>query len=634
MSTGWKLARSVVVAVVMGCFVLPALAEMTAPEKLSKASELFKAGQYDQSKALLLEIDAAQLNAEQKHQRDELSEEVVVAINQSNKARRDLQDAEKALESGDRTRAGDLFRAVQKNAYASADQVGRAKNGLATIARQRELESKLPAKKPAKVATRPAAATTQPSRANQRGAAVSVAAQPAQSMDRSQAAAAVRAGNEALAHGQLDLAERHFQEALRISPNNADAISGLELVRQYRKAEGQSQLLGKAEQRRQAVAQRTEVLFRQNERDIRQAIADKQFDVARERLELTRRMVDGARRDFSVEDYNALVRQMDSLARFIDSEQHAYQEVQAQQQRKTARELEQQRRERDEQERQERIGQLFEQVMQLRGERQYEKAAAILREILVIDPTYERAKFVLDDMEQAALIKKQRDNNLKARNNLVEALEEAESARTPEVTGKDNQVVAYPSEEEWRIIAERDPFGAGISGEDEQDRRVREKLREKAPPVDFAEGTGLEEVLNWISEHAKVSISPNWNALTVIGIDGTSDTMGIKLENADFEAVLNLALSNVSGAAGEVDYDVYKGILRISTREDLDQKPGPYSRVYDVSDLLIRIPSFRSSSEGMGGMGGMMGGMGMGGGMMGGMGMGGMGMGGMGGMPG
>jgi type II secretory pathway component GspD/PulD (secretin) len=603
----------------IGLLAIPALAETSATDKLDQAAQLFKSGQYQDCKALLLEIDGGQLNADQNRRRNELAEEVVVAINQSSKARRDLQDAEQALSSGDRKQAGSLFQAVQKNAYANADQKNRARNGLATLSRQQELDAQVsgtttrPASAPAPASTRPAAAP----------------ANGAASADNAGlAAAAVRAGNEALAKGQLDLAEKRFQEALRVVPNYPEGLSGIELVRQYRRAEGQPELLGEAQQRRQAFAQRTRVLFRQNEQDIRQAIGEKQFDAARERLELTRRTVENARRDFAPEEYNELTRQLDSLTRFVESEQRANADLQAQEQRRAARQQEEQRRERDEKERAERVGQLFDQVTQLRRERQYEKAADLLRQILVIDPNYERASFMLEDMQQASLIQKQVHDRTIFTNQNAEAIQEAESARIPEVTGAGEKVVAYPTEEEWRIIAERDPFGAGITGEDEADRRTRERLGESAPPIEFPEGSGFDDVLNWLREQSRVSINVNWNALSVLGIDRTTDTLGISLQNARFETILKLLLDNVGGAEGQLDYDVLDGIVRISTREDLDRNTS--TRVYDISDLLIKIPSFRSENDqggmgmggnygggmggGMGGIGGMSGGGGYGGG--------------------
>nr|HPZ98603.1 hypothetical protein [Phycisphaerae bacterium] len=591
MSTGRNLPRWFVTTMIVGMLGSPGLAQ-TAAEKLDKAASMFKAGQYDEAKALLMEIEPNQLTAEQNRTRGELVEEVVVAINQSNKARRDLQDAESALEANDRTRAAALFRAVQNNPYATEDQKNRARNGLTTISRQEELESRL-----ASPATRPAAAAaTQPAVQVNRDfvsgpgepaprppmaapQAAPVAAAPAS--DAGLAAQAVRAGNEALGRGQLDAAELRFQEALRIVPNMPEALSGLELVRQYRRAEGQPGLLDEVQQRRRAVSQRVEVLFRQNERDIRQAIEARQFDVARERLELARRQVESARRDFQPpERYSELMRQLDSLARFIESQQRAFEQAEAAEQRRAARELEEQRRERAEQERQERVGQLFDQVMELRRERQYERAAELLREILVIDPSYERAQFMLDIMEDAALVKKQREDRQAIFAKMAEALQEGESTRIPNVTGAGDKIIAYPSDEEWRIITERDPYGAGLTGEEEADRRTRERLRESVPSIDFPEGTSFEEVLNWLREQSGVSVDVNWNALGILGIDRTTDTLGISLQNTKFETILRLLLENVGGPEAALDYDIIDGIVRISTREDLDQNTS--TRVYDV----------------------------------------------------
>lgn len=640
MSTGRNLQRCVLSAFLVGLLSALCLAQ-TAAETLDRAAQLFEDGQFEESRSLLMQIEPNQLTADQNRQRGELIEEVAVAINQSNKARRDLRDAESALEDGDRSRAAGLFRAVQNNTYATQDQKARARNGLATLSRQRELESQLaaPATRPAE--SNPPEAQEAPAQPEpvdrtfirspeaQPGTPVGDEAAPAS--DEELAAAAVRAGNEALGRGQLDLAERRFQEALRISPNLPDALSGLDLVRQYRRAEGQPGLLDEVQQRRRAVTQRTEVLFRQNEREIRQAIQDREFDVARERVELTRRLVESARRDFQPpERYSELMRQLDSLVRFIDSEERAYEQTVAAQQRRAARELEMQRRERDERERDERIGQLFERVQELRARREYERAADLLREILVIDPTYERARFLLDALEDAALIRKQRLDRQELFTNMVEALQEGESARNPNVTGANDKIVAYPSEEEWRIIAERDPFGAGATGEEEADRRTRERLRDTVPQINFPEGSSVEDVLEWIREQSGLSINVNWNALAILGIDRTSDTLGITLQNARYETIIRFLLDNIALPEVPLDYEVVDGIVRISTREDLDQNR--ITRVYDVSDLLIRIPSFRSEEDdmmgggmmgGMGGgmMGGMMGGMGggmMGGGMMGG----------------
>jgi len=92
--TNRNLSGWIVISLVLG-WALPLLAA-SAPEQLDKAADLFQQGQYEQARKMLLEIDRDKLSTEQKQHRDELVEEIGTAINQSAKARQDL---EKLVES-------------------------------------------------------------------------------------------------------------------------------------------------------------------------------------------------------------------------------------------------------------------------------------------------------------------------------------------------------------------------------------------------------------------------------------------------------------------------------------------------------------------------------------------------------
>lgn len=202
----------------------------------------------------------------------------------------------------------------------------------------------------------------------------------------------------------------------------------------------------------------------------------------------------------------------------------------------------------------------------------------------------------------------------------AEALRETQRARVAEVTGASDRIVAYPDQAAWQAISARDPLPTT------SDSEVPQHMRETAPAVRFAEGTQFEEIVAWLRERSGLSFHVNWNTLALAGVDRTTPTSGLVLQNARFETILRLVLDNLSPAGVQLDYDIYDGIVRISTREHLEQRR--ITRVYDVSDLLVRLPSFRSedSGFGLGGGFGMGTGMGMGMGMMGGMGSGMMGM--------
>jgi len=589
-----NLVRWLAVCVVSVCLASPLWAA-TPSEQLEQSQRLFEQGKYGEAKDLLLKIAPSALTDEQTQKRNEMVEEVRVAINQSNKAQQDLADADKAFSTSDRVTAAKLYRGILNNNYASAAQKKRAREGLAWIDRQRMLANKMNA------------APAGPQLAGAQGDSTSQRAHLQR--DRVAAAAVVEAGDAALGRGQFDLAEQKYRQALKLVPNYAPALKGLGLVRQHRHVEGQAPLMDETAKLRLIRWKRTEVMLKNNERQIGEMVSKRQYKVARQKLALSRQLLEAARADAQpAERYNFLSRQLEALSRFIDSEEKEYKETQVAAQRRTVRALERERREADRQDRDERISQLFDQVMQLRTEKEYLKAADVLREILTIDPTYERAQFMLQVLEDAGLIQEQKIYRRRYFDMMGEALAEAESAKDPDVTGRNRKIVAYPDESEWRVIAERDPFGAGVSGEDERDRQVREKLEKIVPLVEFDEMATFEEVIDALRQEGDVSITVNWSALEFMAIDRDTECRGISLENVKIETAIRFLLDNVSGGMEEgLDFEVVDGVVRVSTIEDLNRNS--FTRVYDVRDLLVKIPSFRSGGGMMGGMGGGMGGM-------------------------
>jgi len=609
---------------------VPALAGPS--EELDKAVRLYNEGRYQQSQEVLLDIDRDALANERKQHRDELVGAVRTAINQANKAKQNLDDADKAFAAGQTRRAEKFYDAVASNDYASASQKQRAREGLALIAQQQELKRKL-AKPPA--ATQPAdsarAPGTQPATRPAQDQAKYDKARLAR--NRARAGELIRAGDAAIHAGQYDRAESQFAQALQLVPNHPQALNGRELVRRHRQVERPAGLLDQSVKRRRGRWMRTETRYGESEREIRRSINEHEYAQAREKLQMARRLLEAARRDAEPPDrYRFLIRQVESLMRFIEAEEGAYNQQQAAAKRRIAIEQERHRRDGVRKEKDARIAQLMDQVMQLQKEREYGQAADVLREILAVDPTYQNAEFLLKMVEDADLIQDQKDNRKTFRDRFQEAVLEVEKTRTPATVGVDDRFVVYPDEDEWRMIANRDPFGAGLTSESDADRRVREQLDTVIPPVEFDEGAFFEDVIEFLREVSKTSISVSWNALEILGIDRTTPTGGLDLREVKLETALNILLDNVGGLDADLAFDVVDGVIQISTDEELSTHT--ITRVYDVRDLLIKVRSFEAPNQGMGGMmGGMGGGMGGMGGGMGGMGggMGGMG-GGMGGM--
>src|SRR5207244_2215233 len=98
----------------------------TPADQLDQAVQQFQKGDYQQARRTLLDLDTGKLTDEQSERRSELLEEVSAAINQSNRARQNLDDGDKAFDAHDDAAAEKLYNAVIDNSYASPAQKQRA----------------------------------------------------------------------------------------------------------------------------------------------------------------------------------------------------------------------------------------------------------------------------------------------------------------------------------------------------------------------------------------------------------------------------------------------------------------------------------------------------------------------------
>ena len=98
----------------------------------------------------------------------------------------------------------------------------------------------------------------------------------------------------------------------------------------------------------------------------------------------------------------------------------------------------------------------------------------------------------------------------------------------------------------------------------------------------------LEEVFEWFKEEAEgaVDVIPRWTALNTESVDEDS-LVTLSLRGATLGEVLQEVLDLLS-EDGALGFHAYHDKLRISTKTDFDRKL--YLRVYDVNDILFRVP--------------------------------------------
>jgi hypothetical protein len=139
-------------------------------------------------------------------------------------------------------------------------------------------------------------------------------------------------------------------------------------------------------------------------------------------------------------------------------------------------------------------------------------------------------------------------------------------------------------------------------------------LEQKLPEVQFQE-TPFEQVVEWLRDFTKLNISVRWQKLTDAGIE-RDKPVTIQVHNLRLSQVLWMIMNELGGSEVKLAYRASGNLLIFSTAEDLDKEV--VTKVYDIADLLLRIPrATRSSgfdvSQGLG-QGGGQGGQGGGGG--------------------
>jgi hypothetical protein len=118
---------------------------------------------------------------------------------------------------------------------------------------------------------------------------------------------------------------------------------------------------------------------------------------------------------------------------------------------------------------------------------------------------------------------------------------------------------------------------------------VERLLRKRVESLEWADQP-FSEVIEWLKTESdgRVNIIPRWNALEQEGVD-TETPVTVQFKDTTVGDVLNETLLAIS-PEGELAYHGQENTLRISTKADFDRKM--IFHVYNVTDIMIRIPDF------------------------------------------
>jgi len=154
-------------------------------------------------------------------------------------------------------------------------------------------------------------------------------------------------------------------------------------------------------------------------------------------------------------------------------------------------------------------------------------------------------------------------------------------------------LLRYP--ENWPdITLKRKPISVGETAESEENLEVYRKLRQKIPQVTFT-NLKLWDAIKFLEDVSNCEITPRWKILESVGIT-KSTPVDVKLTNKTLEKVLRTVLDDVAGEGVNLDYVVDEGSIVVSTEDDLSGPRYRRTRVYDIRDLIVRIPNFEGPS--------------------------------------
>lgn len=119
--------------------------------------------------------------------------------------------------------------------------------------------------------------------------------------------------------------------------------------------------------------------------------------------------------------------------------------------------------------------------------------------------------------------------------------------------------------------------------ESEEDRATRRILARRIPDVRFDDDE-FEDVIEDVRAFTGLTIVPNWTALEASAVEKDA-VVTLRAHDIRVDVLIDLALEEVGAGATELVMRVSKGIVHISTREDLSRTT--FVAVYDCSDFLL-----------------------------------------------
>jgi len=541
----------------------------------------YKAHSFKAAQATLLRIKADALSGADKKLRNEYLQKVGSAVRKQAEALEAYESAIAAMKAGklDEAEKGFSIAAgseylpavTRKNAAAQLAEVKAKKKKVQELATAVTPVKKPPATKPAPVA--------KPVDEKTRRMLADMAAR------RKKARNLMRLGRKALDNKQPDEAIKYLTQAASLEPDDPEINRMLNYARQWTGTTGNTAILPAYLRHRAIAKQATELDFDKQMKASHEALADPKtktdFQKAQQAARAARNILETGKSLFSDKEYRDRLRRVEDQERFIKLGLSSWERRMAARQQEELLKSEKERRIATNERMQQKIRSLITRSRNLLAQREYEKSLEVLDQILKIDPSNAWASERKELMENFVFLQKERGalhtRQLEEQKSMVDI-------RVSEIPWY--ELMKFPKD--WRDITKRrELVGASATSESEADRKVRQRLRQKIAKLDF-DDIEFKNVINFLRRVSGANIYVKWKALEAVSID-QSNTVNVHLADVTFEKALRVILQDVGGVT-PLSYVIDEGVIMISTKDDLSHRT--LTRVYDIRDLIIRVPNF------------------------------------------
>jgi len=579
---------------------------------LKEADGYFKALDFDKAKTTLERINRDDLSAADKNALDGLKTKLAPAIKQQTEARKAYNDAVEALAGGDLAGAKEGFSKAASSEFLPAGTRNDARAQLDLLANKEvaakaaeELKPLVEAKSPPAAAMAPVPAVeAEPLVLPEPMAPPVATVQPAPSPAAAKVISDVQVrkarvdqlitqGRQALDQNQPERAVGYFQRVLALDPNNEVARRQLVYSKGMVTGVGQTGIISRLEGRRLLAKQQADVEYeaaiKRSQEILGKAERGADFDSAESAARSASNVLETYKDLYSEREYRQKLTQVEDQVTHIRMRRDEWARQRVLQQAEEVSKQEQLRKLREQEERRNKVAQLTDRAKALRAEGKFSQSLDIVKQILVIDP---RNSWAADEAESLKIYILTQDEKLARDEQRYHEKKQLVDLREAEIPWW--QLLKYPRD--WKeLTVRRQPFEAARGGESARDREVRTQLDKINPQVELT-AVEFEEAIDFLRTTHGLNIYVKWDALELMGIDRAKE-VNLNLRNVTTEKALRVILDDVGGTT-PLSYVIDEGVITISTKDDLSTNT--YTRVYDIRDLIVRVPNFESPSVDVG----------------------------------